>query len=73
MQAESSGNPQAYNPTSGTMGLLQFLEATWLQYGGAMYASTPLQATAQQQMNVGVRAYEADGWAPWAPDDPSCF
>ncbi len=30
MQCESSGNPNAVNPTSGASGLFQFLESTWL-------------------------------------------
>jgi LysM repeat protein len=68
VQAESSGNSEAYNPISQTMGLLQFLESTWLGNGGTMYAPTPLSATAQQQMNIGVLTYEHDGWSPWASD-----
>jgi len=41
MQCESSGNPNAVNPTSGASGLFQFLESSWLWasplagYGGA--------------------------------------
>ncbi len=41
MECESSGNPNAVNPTSGASGLFQFLESTWLWasplagYGGA--------------------------------------
>jgi len=68
VQAESSGNPQAYNASSGAMGLLQFMESTWLEYGGGAYGSTPRQATPREQMNIGVRAYQADGFAPWAGD-----
>lgn len=68
VQHESSGNPEAYNPASQAMGLLQFLESTWLGYGGAAYAPTPLAATPQQQMDVGVLTYEQAGWSPWAGD-----
>jgi LysM repeat protein len=70
INAESGGNPQAYNPVSGAGGLFQFLPSTWASLGyagaypgGAQTAPVSVQEAAFNQL------YAEAGTAPWAPYD----
>lgn len=59
---ESSGNPQAVNPSGKYMGLYQFDQRTWNANGGS---GSPLNASAAQQTAVAQNLYNARGISPW--------
>lgn len=68
INAESGGNPTAYNPASGAGGLFQFLPSTWASLGlgypgGAQTAPVSVQ---MEGFNI---LYARDGTSPWAPYD----
>jgi Transglycosylase-like domain len=70
IQAESGGDPTAYNPASGASGLFGFLLSTWDSLpasagypGGASTAPASVQEEAFQEL------YAEDGTSPWAPYD----
>jgi uncharacterized protein YabE (DUF348 family) len=66
-KCEAGGN-WAINTGNGYYGGLQFDASTWRAYGGGQYAALPNQATREQQIAVGEKAYAANGSSPW----PSC-
>lgn len=65
---ESSGDPQAKNPSSTACGLFQFLTTTWQSNGGGAFAPTACQATWQQQVTIFLKASAGSNFYPWAPD-----
>lgn len=67
---ESGGNPTAQNPNSTASGLLQFLDSSWIAYGGGKYAARAKDATVAQQMEIANVAYARSGLAPWAASKP---
>jgi hypothetical protein len=64
---ESSGN---WSDTSGQFeGGIQFLNSTWLEYGGAEFARHAYSAPRDQQIEVGKRLLAArPDWSAW----PAC-
>jgi murein DD-endopeptidase MepM/ murein hydrolase activator NlpD len=66
-QCEAGGNWQT-NTGNGFYGGLQFLESTWLRYGGGKFAHWPYQATRVQQIIIARRTLAAETWAAW----PAC-
>lgn len=66
IQCESGGNPTAQNPSSTASGLFQFLDTSWLAYGGGQYAPRAKDATPAQQTAIANRAYAQAGLIPWA-------
>jgi murein DD-endopeptidase MepM/ murein hydrolase activator NlpD len=66
-QCEASGN-WATNTGNGFYGGLQFLESTWLRYGGAQFARWPYNATREQQIIIARRTLASEGWDAW----PAC-
>jgi hypothetical protein len=48
-------------------GGMQFLESTWLAWGGATYAPAPSLATPEEQLRVAYRVVRHDGgWGEWS-------
>jgi len=67
-QCESGGN-WAINTGNGYYGGLQFLQSTWLAYGGGAYASLPSSASREQQIAIATKVRDASGgYGPW----PAC-
>jgi uncharacterized protein YabE (DUF348 family) len=67
-QCESGGN-WAANSGNGYYGGLQFLQSTWLAYGGGVYASLPSDATREEQIVIATKLRDAaGGYSPW----PAC-
>jgi uncharacterized protein YabE (DUF348 family) len=67
-QCESGGN-WAINTGNGYYGGLQFLQSTWLAYGGGAYASLPSEASREQQIAIATKVRDASGgYGPW----PAC-
>jgi len=68
-QCESGGN-WAINTGNGYYGGLQFLQSTWLAYGGGAYASYPHLASREAQIAVATRLRDANGgsYGAW----PAC-
>jgi hypothetical protein len=64
---ESSGNWSA-NTGNGFIGGLQFHPQTWAAYGGGVFAPSPHLATREQQIAVGERVLDSQGWRAW----PAC-
>lgn len=62
---ESGGNATAQNPSSTASGLFQFLDSSWIAYGGSKYASRAKDATPAQQYEIANRAYAQSGLTPW--------
>jgi hypothetical protein len=46
-------------------GGVQFLNSTWLAYGGGEYAQHAYDATKAQQIRVAERLLAAAGWGQW--------
>lgn len=69
---ESGGNPTAQNPSSTASGLYQFLDSSWLAYGGGQYAPRAKDATPAEQTVIANRAYAESGLSPWAASE-SCW
>lgn len=63
---ESGGNPAAQNPHSTASGLFQFLDTSWIAYGGGRYAQRAKDATPEQQLEIANLAYAQSGLSPWA-------
>ena len=61
---ESGGN-WAINTGNGYYGGLQFLESSWIAYGGQKYAARPDLATKAEQIAVATVLYNERGSAPW--------
>ena len=67
-QCESGGN-WAINTGNGYYGGLQFLQSTWLAYGGGAYASLPSDASREAQIAIATKVRDAaGGYGPW----PAC-
>ena len=67
-ECESGGN-WAANSGNGYYGGLQFLQSTWLAYGGGVYASLPSDATREEQIAIATKLRDAaGGYSPW----PAC-
>jgi uncharacterized protein YabE (DUF348 family) len=67
-ECESGGN-WAANTGNGYYGGLQFLQSTWLAYGGGVYASLPSDATREEQIAIATKLRDAaGGYSPW----PAC-
>lgn len=49
-------------------GGLQFLNSTWLGYGGGEFAQHAYDASRESQIEIGRRVWRERGWSPW----PSC-
>lgn len=69
---ESGGNPTAQNPSSTASGLFQFLDTSWIAYGGGKYARRARYATPTQQYEIANRAYAQSGLTPWTASK-SCW
>jgi hypothetical protein len=59
---ESSGNWAARGSYEGG---LQFMNSTWLGYGGGEFAPHAYDATREQQIEIGRRLWRERGWSPW--------
>jgi resuscitation-promoting factor RpfB len=67
-QCESGGN-WAINTGNGYYGGLQFLQSTWLSFGGGAYASLPSDASREEQIAIAEKVRDAaGGYSPW----PAC-
>ena len=66
-KCESTNNWDA-DTGNGFKGGLQFTQKTWKAFGGRQYASTPDEATREQQIAVAKRVQAEQGWNAW----PSC-
>jgi resuscitation-promoting factor RpfA len=66
-QCESSGQWRI-NTGNGFYGGLQFLPATWLDFGGGAFAPRADLATREQQIIVAERVLAKQGWNAW----PEC-
>jgi hypothetical protein len=64
---ESGGNPQATNGQY--HGIAQWSHEAWIRHGGGRYASDPLGATKQQQLQVLGSALSRYGSGDWSPYD----
>lgn len=62
---ESRNDPNAQNPNSTASGLYQFLDSSWLAYGGGQFSPRAFMATPEQQGQVAVWAYQQSGLNPW--------
>jgi hypothetical protein len=65
-QCEASGNWGARG--NGYEGGLQFLNSTWLGYGGGEFAPHAYDAPREAQIEIGRRVWRDRGWSAW----PSC-
>lgn len=62
-QCESSGN---WSISTGTYeGGLQFLNSTWLAYGGGQYAPRAYLATKEQQIEIAENVLKGQGIGAW--------
>lgn len=66
-ECESSGD-WSINTGNGYHGGLQFYPPTWNAYGGQEFAEYAYQATREEQMQVGKRVLDGQGWGAW----PAC-
>lgn len=66
-KCESTNNWKA-NTGNGFKGGLQFTDSTWKQFGGKQYASSPQQASREEQIAVAKKVQKEQGWAAW----PTC-
>ncbi len=66
IQAESGGNAQAVNPSSGAGGLYGFLPSTWQALG---YSGLPQNAPVSVQNAAFAKEYAQSGASAWAPYD----
>jgi resuscitation-promoting factor RpfA len=53
---------------NGFKGGLQFTESTWSEFGGERYASTPVDASREEQIRVAKKVQDEQGWNAW----PTC-
>jgi uncharacterized protein YabE (DUF348 family) len=67
-QCESGGD-WSINTGNGYYGGLQFLQSTWLSFGGGVYASLPSDASREEQIAIAEKVRDAaGGYSPW----PAC-
>jgi resuscitation-promoting factor RpfA len=64
---ESTQNWEA-DTGNGFKGGLQFTESTWSEFGGERYASTPVDASREEQIRVAKKVQDEQGWNAW----PTC-
>jgi len=69
---ESHGDYLAQNPTSTASGAWQFLDSSWLAYGGGQFAPRAWMASPNEQDQVFVWAYQQSGLNPWAGGGYAC-
>lgn len=66
-KCESTNNWDA-DTGNGFKGGLQFTPSTWKAFGGKQYASSPEDATREEQIAVAKRVQAEQGWNAW----PTC-
>jgi resuscitation-promoting factor RpfA len=66
-KCESTSNWDA-DTGNGFKGGLQFTPSTWKRFGGKQYASTPDQASREEQIAVAKKVQAEQGWKAW----PTC-
>ena len=66
IQAESGGNAQAVNASSGAGGLYGFLPSTWQSLG---FSGLPENASVSEQNAAFAKEYAQSGTGAWAPYD----
>ncbi len=66
-QCESGGDWHA-RTGNGMYGGLQFTQSTWESAGGLSFAPRPDLATREEQIQVGERVQDQQGWGAW----PAC-
>jgi resuscitation-promoting factor RpfA len=66
-KCESTNNWDA-DTGNGFKGGLQFTPSTWKAFGGQQYASTPDQASREEQIAVAKKVQAEQGWKAW----PTC-
>lgn len=64
---ESTQNWEA-DTGNGFKGGLQFTESTWEEFGGERYATSPDQASREEQIRVAKKVQDEQGWNAW----PTC-
>jgi resuscitation-promoting factor RpfA len=63
-QCESGGNWHI-NTGNGYYGGLQFTQGTWVNYGGAAFASRADLATREEQISIANKVQQSQGWGAW--------
>jgi resuscitation-promoting factor RpfA len=63
---ESNNRANATNNESTASGAWQFLDSSWIMYGGGRYSHRALNASYAQQNAIANRAFAQDGLTPWA-------
>ena len=53
---------------NGFKGGLQFTDSTWREFGGRRYASSPDEASREEQIAVAKKVQDQQGWNAW----PTC-
>jgi resuscitation-promoting factor RpfA len=66
-KCESTSNWDA-DTGNGFKGGLQFTQSTWKAFGGGEYASSPDEATREEQIAVAKKVQAEQGWEAW----PTC-
>jgi hypothetical protein len=66
-KCESTNNWDA-DTGNGFKGGLQFTPSTWKRFGGTKFASTPDQASREQQIAIAKKVQNEQGWKAW----PTC-
>lgn len=64
---ESTQNWEA-DTGNGFKGGLQFTDSTWNEFGGEQFASSPDEASREQQIRVAKKVQDEQGWNAW----PTC-
>ena len=64
---ESTQNWEA-DTGNGFKGGLQFTESTWSEFGGERYATSPDEASREEQIAVAKKVQDEQGWNAW----PTC-
>lgn len=60
VDAESGGNPNARNPSSGAAGLFQVMPFWWDKYGGDRYDP-------ETNVRIAAKIRAQQGWGAWSP------
>lgn len=66
-KCESTNNWDA-DTGNGFKGGLQFTPSTWKRFGGTKYASSPDEASREQQIAIAKKVQAEQGWKAW----PTC-
>ncbi|GAA4732203.1 transglycosylase family protein [Actinomycetospora chibensis] len=64
---ESTQNWEA-DTGNGFKGGLQFTDSTWSEFGGERFASSPDEASREEQIRVAKKVQDEQGWNAW----PTC-